>query len=166
MNVLVLCRSTLSYYYQSFQQCSSYTFFSILAVLLYACSSSVRFATTTIKASTDEQTTARTHSPTSYETTETVFVGLASYYGNEFHGRPTASGERYNQHELSAAHRTLPFGTMVRVRNLDNNKSVIVRINDRGPWKQSRILDVSLAAAEALDMTRSGTAKVEITVLR
>lgn len=95
-----------------------------------------------------------------------LFRGMASYYGNEFHGRKTANGERYDRNELSAAHRSLPFGTMVRVRNTANDRSVVVRINDRGPWKETRIMDVSFAAAEALDMTRSGTAPVEVTVLK
>ncbi len=95
-----------------------------------------------------------------------LFRGMASYYGNEFNGRKTANGERYDQNELSGAHRTLPFGTMVRVRNTSNDRSVIVRINDRGPWKESRVLDVSFAAAQELDMTRTGTVPVEITVLK
>jgi len=95
-----------------------------------------------------------------------LFRGMASYYGNEFNGRKTANGERYDQNELSGAHRTLPFGTMVRVRNTANDRSVVVRINDRGPWKESRILDVSFAAAQELDMTRAGTVPVEITVLK
>ena len=93
-------------------------------------------------------------------------TGLASWYGEAFHGRKTANGERYDQNELSGAHRTLPFGTMVRVRNTSNDRSVIVRINDRGPWKESRVLDVSFAAAQELDMTRTGTVPVEITVLK
>lgn len=95
-----------------------------------------------------------------------LFRGMASYYGNEFQGRKTANGERYDRNELSAAHRSLPFGTMVRVRNTTNDRSVVVRINDRGPWKETRIMDVSFAAAEALDMTRSGTVPVEVTVLK
>jgi rare lipoprotein A len=108
----------------------------------------------------------RTNTTSSFEATETLFNGIASYYGNEFHGRKTANGERYDKNDLSAAHRTLPFGTMVRVRNLANDRSVVVRINDRGPWKETRVMDVSFAAAEALGMTRSGTAQVEATVVR
>jgi rare lipoprotein A len=102
----------------------------------------------------------------SFEATDMLFRGMASYYGNEFQGRKTANGERYDKNELSGAHRTLPFGTMVRVRNTANDRSVVVRINDRGPWKESRVLDVSFAAAQELDMTRSGTVSVEVTVLK
>jgi rare lipoprotein A len=89
-------------------------------------------------------------------------IGIASWYGKEFHKKKTASGERYNMYDLTAAHRTLPFGTRVRVTNLDNNRSVIVRINDRGPFKKGRIIDLSYAAAKKLKMLESGTAKVRV----
>ncbi len=89
-------------------------------------------------------------------------TGEASWYGREFHGRVTASGERFNMNEYTAAHRTLPFGTVVMVKNLDNGKSVQVRINDRGPYKKNRILDLSYAAAKDLDMISSGEAVVGI----
>jgi len=88
--------------------------------------------------------------------------GEASYYGARHHGKKTASGERFDQAQLTAAHRTLPFGTQVRVTNLDNNKSVVVRINDRGPFNRKRLIDISHAAAEQLDMLRSGTAPVRV----
>lgn len=92
--------------------------------------------------------------------------GKASWYGGKFHGRKTASGERFNKHQLTAAHRKLPFGTRVRVTNLGNGKSVVVRINDRGPFgNRGRIIDVSEAAAEALGMIQSGVARIEIEVL-
>ena len=87
---------------------------------------------------------------------------MASYYAHNYHGRKTASGETYNMHEMTAAHRRLPFGTRVRVTNLDNNSSVLVRINDRGPFVRGRVIDLSLAAARKLDMVRSGVAKVEV----
>jgi len=90
---------------------------------------------------------------------------MSSYYGKEFHGRKTASGEIYDMHALTAAHRSLPFGTMVKVTNLDNGKSVVVRINDRGPWVRGRILDLSYAAAQRLEMIGSGTARVRVDVL-
>ncbi len=92
-------------------------------------------------------------------------TGVASWYGKKFHGRKTASGERYNQNKMTAAHRTLPFGTRVRVKNRDNGKSVVVTINDRGPFKKGRVIDVSRAAAKNLDMIGSGTARVSITAL-
>ncbi|MFV3411415.1 septal ring lytic transglycosylase RlpA family protein [Pseudomonas nitroreducens] len=88
--------------------------------------------------------------------------GTASYYGKAHHGKRTASGERFNQNALTAAHRTLPFGTRVRVTNLDNDRSVVVRINDRGPFGRGRIIDVSKAAAEQLNMLRTGTARVRL----
>lgn len=91
--------------------------------------------------------------------------GQASWYGPGFHGRKTASGERYNMHAFTAAHRTLPFGTRVAVRNLENGTTVEVRINDRGPFARGRIVDLSLAAAKALDLVGPGTAEVEISVI-
>ena len=91
--------------------------------------------------------------------------GVASWYGKKFHGRPTASREPYNMYAMTAAHRTLPLPTYVSVRNLRNNKSIIVRVNDRGPFVQNRIIDLSYAAAIKLDMIRSGTSLVEITAI-
>ncbi|OIN09204.1 septal ring lytic transglycosylase RlpA family protein [Oceanisphaera psychrotolerans] len=88
--------------------------------------------------------------------------GMASYYGARHHGRKTASGERFNKDALTAAHRTLPFGTRVRVTNLNNRKSVIVRINDRGPYARGRIIDLSEQAARELNMIRQGVARVEL----
>ena len=89
-------------------------------------------------------------------------TGLASWYGPKFHGKLTASGEVFNQEHFTAAHPTLPWGSRVKVINLDNEKSVDVRINDRGPFKQGRIIDVSRAAARALGMVRQGIATVRI----
>ncbi|MBI2428020.1 MAG: septal ring lytic transglycosylase RlpA family protein [Ignavibacteriales bacterium] len=91
--------------------------------------------------------------------------GLASYYADDFHGKKTANGEIFDMHKLTAAHRSYPFDTKVKVTNLDNGKSVIVRVNDRGPFKLERIMDLSFGAAEALDMTKSGTAKVRLEVV-
>ncbi|HUP53418.1 MAG TPA: septal ring lytic transglycosylase RlpA family protein [Longimicrobiales bacterium] len=90
--------------------------------------------------------------------------GQASWYGEQFQGRPTSSGEIYDMYALSAAHRTLPIPTYVHVTNLDNGRSVILRVNDRGPFSNpdSRIIDVSYAAAIRLDMVRDGTADVRV----
>jgi rare lipoprotein A len=88
--------------------------------------------------------------------------GIASWYGNEFNGRPTASGEIYNSSLLTAAHPTLPFGTILLVTNRQNNRQVAVKVNDRGPFVASRIIDLSRAAAEQLDMLITGTAPVVI----
>jgi rare lipoprotein A len=91
--------------------------------------------------------------------------GIASWYGGEFHNRRTASGVRFNTEAMMAAHRTLPFGSKVRVTNLENKRSCIVQITDRGPFKHGRIIDLSHAAAERLGMASTGTARVELEVL-
>jgi rare lipoprotein A len=91
--------------------------------------------------------------------------GVASWYGEQFHQKKTANSEIYNMHAMTAAHKTLPFGTMVEVKNLENNKTVIVRINDRGPFCRDRIIDLSYSAARTIDMIRKGTAAVQITAL-
>jgi len=91
--------------------------------------------------------------------------GIASWYGKEFHGKPTSSRETYDMHALTAAHRTLPLPSYVRVTNLRNQKSVVVRVNDRGPFVAGRLIDLSYAAAVALDMVDDGTAPVEVAAL-
>ena len=91
--------------------------------------------------------------------------GQASWYGPRFHGRRTASGERYDQHALTAAHKTLPFGTLVRVRSLATGKEVDVRVTDRGPFVRGRIIDVSRAAAEALGMMGLGVKQVSLHIV-
>lgn len=91
--------------------------------------------------------------------------GIASYYAEDFNGKKTANGETYDMYKMTAAHRTLPFNTKVRVTNLDNKRSIIVRINDRGPFKLERIIDLSLAAATQLGMKGTGTAKVKLEVI-
>ena len=93
------------------------------------------------------------------------FGGKASWYGPGFHGRLTANGERYNQNALTAAHPSLRFGTKVQVTNLNNGRSVVVRINDRGPYSGGRVIDLSAAAARSLNMISSGVAPVQLTIL-
>lgn len=92
-------------------------------------------------------------------------VGVASWYGAAFHGRRTANGERFDMHALTAAHPTLPLSTVVRVTNLDNGRSVAVRINDRGPFARNRIIDMSQAGARVLGFAAQGTARVRVTVV-
>ena len=92
-------------------------------------------------------------------------VGIASWYGPGFHGKLTANGEKYNQKAMTAAHKTLPLPTLVKVDNLENGKSVIVRVNDRGPYSKGRIIDLTEVAAERLGMLKQGTAKVRVSVL-
>jgi rare lipoprotein A len=89
-------------------------------------------------------------------------TGRASWYGRDFHGRKTANGERYDMHAMTAAHRTLPLGSYVRVTNPATDRSVVVRINDRGPYARGRIIDLSMAAANLLGMRHVGTARVQI----
>lgn len=89
-------------------------------------------------------------------------TGIASWYGPDFHGKKTASGETYNKYAYTAAHKTLPFGTRVKVTNLDNNATTNVIINDRGPFKSGRIIDLSYSAAKDIDMIGTGTARVRI----
>ena len=93
-------------------------------------------------------------------------VGVASYYGKKFHGRKTANGEVFNMYKLTAAHRVLPLGTYVKVTNLQNGRWVEVKVNDRGPFIEGRILDLSFAAALELEMVEQGTAKVMIEITR
>lgn len=92
--------------------------------------------------------------------------GLASIYSNSLSGKKTANGEIYNPGKLTAAHRSLPFGTKVKVTNLENKREVTVRINDRGPYKRGRIIDLSYVAARQLDMLKKGIVKVRIKALR
>lgn len=89
-------------------------------------------------------------------------TGEASYYADKFNGRKTASGEKFSNKKLTGAHRTLPFGTKVRVTNIKNNKSVIVKINDRGPQKKSRIIDISKKAAKTIGIVADGCGKVKV----
>jgi rare lipoprotein A len=97
---------------------------------------------------------------------EAIGEGQASYYGRELAGNRTSSGERFNPMALTAAHRTLPLGSLVRVTNLANGRSVIVRVNDRGPFVRSRLIDVSLGAAREIGMVAQGRAQVRLEVVR
>lgn len=92
--------------------------------------------------------------------------GVASWYGPNFHGKLTANGEKYDMYGMTAAHRTLPFNSIVRVHNLDNGESVDVRINDRGPYAKNRIIDLSKKAAQKINMIKQGTANVELLLLK
>lgn len=114
----------------------------------------------------DDEATPKVHRA-AYRSRSRSFrqIGWASWYGGKFHGRKTANGERFNMNAMTAAHRTLPFGTKVRVTNLKNKRSVIVRINDRGPFVRDRIIDLSRRAALALGYVKKGRARVRIEVL-
>lgn len=93
-------------------------------------------------------------------------TGTASYYANSFTGKRTASGEAYSPGAMTAAHRSAPFGSMIRVRHLGNGREVVVRVNDRGPWTKGRVIDLSWAAAKQIGLHRSGTARVSLTLER
>lgn len=95
-----------------------------------------------------------------------ISTGVVSWYGDKFHGRKTASGERYDKHELTAAHKSLPFGTKVKVTNIRNGKSVVVEINDRGPYAKSRVLDLSQAAFSEIGHTNTGVMQVEYEIIK
>ncbi len=92
-------------------------------------------------------------------------TGVASFYSNKFNGLKTANGEKYNSHKFTAAHNTLPFNSILEVTNLENNKKVIVVVNDRGPHRKNRILDLSFAAAKELDIIQKGFGNIQIKVL-
>jgi rare lipoprotein A len=94
-----------------------------------------------------------------------ISEGKASFYADQFHGRKTANGETFNMDKLTAAHPSLPFGTLVRVTNLRNGKDVIVRINDRGPFVKGRIIDLSIGAAKEIGLIKSGTTRVKLEAL-
>lgn len=101
-----------------------------------------------------------------YQDTAAIFQsGVASFYANKFHGRQTANGEIFDNGAMTAAHKTLEFGTIVRVTNRRNGREVVVRINDRGPWIKGRVIDLSRAAAREIGMIRRGTARVDIEIL-
>ncbi|HYF03301.1 MAG TPA: septal ring lytic transglycosylase RlpA family protein [Patescibacteria group bacterium] len=138
-------------------------------IFLQSCASSVRFTSgETSSGGTTGSTVSSNGRPgggTSVPVGST-FRGLASYYGDKFHGRTTANGEIFDQQQLTAAHRSFPFGTIVKVTNIKNNQSVVVRVNDRGPFVDGRIIDLSRQAAEKIDMIRAGVAEVEIEVLQ
>ncbi len=127
-------------------------------------------------ATTEELPRSKNGNPTSYEVFGVRYSvmkssvgykerGVASWYGKKFHGRKTSSGERYDMYKMTAAHKSLPLPTIVRVTNLNNSRSIVVRVNDRGPFVKNRIIDLSYRAAIELDMTREGTALVEIRAL-
>lgn len=112
----------------------------------------------------DRQRTA-TPGPTPSASESPLAGGDASYYGNELAGNPTANGERFDPQQLTAAHRTLPLGSKVRVTNSRNGQSVVVRVNDRGPYHGNRVIDLSAAAARAIGLIRTGTGRVNLALL-
>ncbi len=136
--------------------------FTILFVLLItiSCSNAPRYTSTDrVSPTKPKKTSLKSRS------FQKVLYGVSSYYGEDFHGKLTANGEVYDMYGLTAAHKTLPLNTIVRVTNLNNEKSLILRINDRGPYIAGRILDCSYGAAVKLDFVNQGTTKVKIEVI-
>ena len=135
-------------------------FLLVMCIIFTDCTNSPRYGNssgTGKKSKTRNLNTAK-HIPK-------VITGVSSYYGTDFHGKLTANGEVYDMYGLTAAHKTLPLNTTVRVTNLANNKSLILRINDRGPYIKGRILDCSYGAAKKLDFLLQGTTKVRIEII-
>ena len=143
------------------------------SIIFSACSSATRYATKESGESTSGNYTEETPELLKEENIDpnnihplATEVGIASYYADKYNGRQTASGEIYNMYGISAAHPSYPMGTIVRVTNLTNNLSLILRINDRMPNFKGRVMDLSLGAARKLDMIQNGTAKVKIDVIK
>ena len=136
---------------------SSSKFVLILLCFILHCAPSVRYGTR------DDQPVLK--SQTLFHSSD-IMEGRASYYGKQFHGRKTANGEIFDMYQKTAAHRELPFDTILKVTNKANKRSVIVRINDRGPFKSDRIIDLSYGAARDIDMIGDGVADVSIEILR
>lgn len=139
-------------------------FFSLLAIVLL-CSANLFDARARASSRDYEAQIEEATNNDSCSLRGEIWYGDASWYGPRFHGRRTSNGERFDKHELTAAHRTLPFNTKVLVTNLRNNKQVIVRINDRGPFIDNRIIDLSEEAAEKIDARRQGISYIKLQIL-
>ena len=141
---------------------------SILIVLISGCSSSPRYGseikTSRVGLSASKKTASKTKRKRTVNHRK-IIKGVSSYYAEDFHGKLTANGEVYDMYGLTAAHKTLPLNTICRVTNLANNKSLILRINDRGPYVKGRILDCSYGAAKKLDFVQQGTTRVKIEII-
>ncbi len=131
----------------------------LILILFYGCSPSVKFS----RGESSSKPPAVKESST---TAVNVYTGLASFYSDEFNGRQTANGEIYDMNGLTAAHPTFPFGTEIKVTNLSNNKSAVIRINDRMPQHRTRMIDLSLGTAKALDMIEDGVVEVKLEILK
>lgn len=139
-------------------------------MLLIECTPSPRFTSSPSRQteSRKKKPARKSNTPPSLSSNFRVgqsFVGIASYYADDFHGKLTANGETFDMYGLTAAHKTLPFNTVVRVTNLENKKSILVRINDRGPFIPGRMLDLSYGAAKKLGVVTAGTAKIKIEIV-
>ncbi len=146
---------------------------AILCLVLWGCAATPRFgeknsADHGANEKSNRDTPSRDAEPSRVTTGKALLTlqGIVSYYADDFHGKQTSNGETFNMNDLTAAHRTFPFGTKVRVTNLENNKTVVVRVNDRGPFVEGRIMDLSLAAARQIDLMKSGTTHARLEVIQ
>ena len=146
----------------------------ILLLFILGCTPAPRYKSGHQKPTTNKSTKSNkvkfipvTKAPTlaEFDTSKKVYTGVSSYYGKAFHGKLTANGEIFDMYGVTAAHKTIPLNTVARVTNLANNKSLILRINDRGPYVAGRLLDCSYGAAKKLDFIGSGTTEVKIEVI-
>ena len=144
---------------------SKIKFILIFLMILSGCSNSPRYRTGPVKTSGKKSISPPSLKTKSNVEHRKVMKGVSSFYAEDFHGKLTANGEVYDMYGLTAAHKTLPLNTIVRVTNLVNNKSLILRINDRGPYVKGRILDCSYGAAKKLDFIVQGTTDVKIEVI-
>ena len=156
-------------------QILTFLFFSI-AILIPGCAGTARFtskdniknekpAEDEVKTKSNEEENVNTENITSTADALEIVTGVASFYGKKFHGRQTANGEIYNMNDLTAAHETYPFNTVLKVTNLMNDKTVVVRINDRKPDFHGRIIDLSYGAAKELDMLIKGITQVKLEII-
>lgn len=152
-----------------FQKSFSYFYLLLIIILLSSCSYGTRSASSTTKSQIPATQKPYVINRIKYYPISSsagyIDTGIASWYGRYFHGRRTSNGERYDMNADTAAHKTLPMNTMVLVKNLENGREKVVRINDRGPFVRGRILDLSYGSAKQLGIIKNGTARVRITAL-
>lgn len=144
----------------------------VAAVALFGCASSPRFVEKEAGGGTNGKVNTPPEKSESEKSAKVstgkillTLEGVASFYAHDFHGKLTSNGETFDMNALTAAHRTFPFGTKLRVTNLENKLTVTVRVNDRGPFKEGRMIDLSLGAAKEINLVKTGTARVRLEVL-
>ena len=140
-------------------------FIFLLFFLIESCSPAPRYSSKSKSNVSSSKKIVKKNKKKTFNKNKRIFTGVSSYYGPNFHGKLTANGEVYDMYGVTAAHKEIPLNTVARVTNLDNGKSLILRINDRGPYIDGRILDCSYGAAKKLDFLTQGTANVKIEVI-
>ena len=140
-------------------------FLCAMVLFFYTCSPSPRYSSKAKSNIKSSKKISKKNKKKSFNTNKKTYKGVSSYYGPNFHGKLTANGEVFDMYGVTAAHKEIPLNTVARVTNLDNGKSLILRINDRGPYIDGRILDCSYGAAKKLDFLEQGTANVKIDII-